>query len=143
MNGLPIFALFDFDKAFDQWNGLNGEVIEGNPLKGMIKKWANSESYAFMLPVPTNPVIRGQVIKNIDTNETFGGDSKCEIEHLFYGQVATADYFVEEPCMGGSKIAFKSDSDKTKFSKEVVPTLNNDCFEVFRPMFEYIIAKIT
>lgn len=25
MNGLPVFALFDFDKAYDQWNSLKGE----------------------------------------------------------------------------------------------------------------------
>ena len=30
MNGLPVFGLFDFDKAFDHWNGLNGDVeVEG------------------------------------------------------------------------------------------------------------------
>ena len=141
MNGLPIFALFDFDKAYDQWNGLNGDVIEDNPLKGMIKKWAHGESYALMLPVPDNIVIRGQVIKDTTTNETFGGNSKCEIEHLFYGQTATATYFSEEQCMGGSEITFKSDGDKTKFAKEVVPNLSDDCFEVFRPMFEFVKLK--
>jgi len=141
MDGLPIFALFDFDKAYDQWNGLNGDVIESDPLKGKIKKWANGESYAFMLPVPDNTIIQSQVIKNIDTNETFGGESKCEIEHLFYGQNATADYFAEEPCRGGSEIIFKSDGDKTKFAKEVVPNLSDDCFEVFRPIFEFIKSK--
>ncbi len=38
---------------------------------------------------------------------------------------STAKYFQEEPCVGGrgSKIAFKSDSDKTQFAKEVVPKI--------------------
>jgi len=142
MNGLPIFALFDFDKAFDQWNGLNGEVIQVDPLKGMIKKWANGESYAFMLPVPENTVIQSQVIKNTGANETFGGNSRCEIEHLFYGQAATADYFSEEPCMGGSEITFKSNSNKTTFAKKIVPNLEEKYFEVFRPIFEFIKLKI-
>lgn len=141
MCGLPVFALFDFDKAYDQWNGLNGTVSEADPLKGMIKKWAEGESYALMLPVPVNADIQKQVIRNSTTNETFGGDSCCEIEHLFYGYNATNDYYLQEPCVGGSKIVFKSDRDKTDFAKQVVPILSPACFEVFRPMFEFIKSK--
>ncbi|MBM3162398.1 MAG: ATP-binding protein [Chlorobi bacterium] len=141
MRGLPVFALFDFDKAYDQWNGLNGTVSEADPLKGMIKKWAEGESYALMLPVPVNADIQKQVIRNSTTNETFGGDSCCEIEHLFYGYNATNDYYLQEPCVGGSKIVFKSDRDKTDFAKQVVPILSPACFEVFRPMFEFIKSK--
>lgn len=143
MGGLPVFALFDFDKAYDQWNGLNGDVIESSPTQGMIKKWSvgASESYAFMLPVPANADIQKQVIRNLATHETFGGDSCCEIEHLFYGQAATANYYQHEPCVGGSKIVFKSDGEKTTFAKEVVPTLDAACFEVFRPMFKFIKLK--
>ena len=141
MGGLPVFALFDFDKAYDQWNGLNGTVSETDPLKGMIKKWAEGDSYALMLPVPANADIQKQVIRNAATGETFGGDSCCEIEHLFYGLDATKDYYQQEPCVGGTKIVFKSDGEKTTFAKEVVPTLDPACFEVFRPMFEFIKSK--
>lgn len=141
MGGLPIFALFDFDKAYDQWNGLNGDVIESNPSQGMIKKWATGESYAFMLPVPTHADIQRQVIRDAATHETFGGDSCCEIEHLFFGQALAAGYFQTETCVGGSKIVFKADGEKTKFAKEVVPTLDAACFEVFRPLFEFIQSK--
>lgn len=141
MGGLPVFALFDFDKAYDQWNGLNGSVSEADPLKGMIKQWAEGESYALMLPVPGNVDIQKQVIRNPTTNETFGGDSCCEIEHLFYGHNATRNYYQQEPCVGGSKIVFKSDREKTTFAKEVVPILDSFCFEVFRPMFEFIKSK--
>ena len=141
MGGLPIFALFDFDKAYDQWNGLNGVVIETDPSRGMVKRWATGESYAIMLPVPDHADIRRQVIRNPATNETYGGESVCEIEHLFYGQAATANYYQQEPCVGGSKIVFKSDSEKTAFAKEVVPTLNAACFKVFEPMFEFIVSK--
>ncbi len=141
MGGLPVFALFDFDKAYDQWNRLNGTVSETDPLKGMIKKWAEGESYALMLPVPANADIRKQVIRNAATGETFGGDSCCEIEHLFYGLEATKNYYQQEPCVGGTKIVFKSDGEKTTFAKEVVPTLAPACFEIFRPMFEFIKSK--
>jgi energy-coupling factor transporter ATP-binding protein EcfA2 len=141
MGKLPVFALFDFDKAFDQWNGLNGAVSEMDPRKGMIKKWAGGESYALMLPVPTNADIQKQVICNEVTGETFGGDSCCEIEHIFYGLDATKDYYKNEPCVGGSKIVFKSDDEKTNFAKKVVPELPASSFEIFRPMFEFIISK--
>jgi predicted ATPase len=142
MDGLPIFALFDFDQAYDQWNGLNGHATEENPMKGMIKKWekkgGKGESYAIMIPIPDNEEIQKQVIKDIATKETFGGSSYCEIEHLFYGQAETAPYFHKEPCVGGSRIAFKSDKRKTVFAKEIVPKLPIACFEVFRPVFDFI-----
>ncbi|HNS10103.1 MAG TPA: AAA family ATPase [Candidatus Ozemobacteraceae bacterium] len=141
MGGLPVFALFDFDKAYDQWNGLNGTVTESDPFKGKIKKWQEGESYALMIPVPAHADIQKQVIRNSVTGETFGGDSCCEIEHLFYGHSATADFFQSEPCPGGNKITFKSDSCKTTFAREVVSTLPVECFNVFRPMFEFIKSK--
>jgi predicted ATPase len=141
MGGLPVFALFDFDKAYDQWHGLNGSVIEDDPFKGKIKKWADGDSYAMMIPIPEEAIIQRQVISDADTKKTFGGASCCEIEHLFYGLDATTDYYQEEVCAGGSKIVFKSDGEKTKFAKEVVPTLDATCFEVFRPMFEFIKSK--
>ena len=141
MGGLPVFALFDFDKAYDQWNGLNGIISETDPFKGMIKKWAEGESYALMLPVTANDEIQKQVIRNAATGETFGGESCYEIEHLFYGHNATKNYYQHEPCVGGTKIVFKSDGEKTAFAKEVVPRLDPTCFEVFRPMFEFIKSK--
>lgn len=140
MNGMPVFGLFDFDKAYDQWNGLNGTVAEADPFKGMVKKWDSGESYALMLPIPDNKEIQKQVI-NSTTGKHFGGDSCCEIEHLFYGNDATKDYYIDKPCPGGSKIMFKGDGSKTKFAKDVVPTLDANCFESFRPMFEFIRFK--
>lgn len=141
MGGLPIFALFDFDRAYDQWNGMNGDVVVNNLTDGMVKKWAGGESYALMMPIPEIPRIKQQVIKNEQTGEHFGGESKCEIEHLFYGQAGCDEYFREEPCVGGSLIVFNGDGSKTKFAKEIVPTLPKQCFEVFVPLFDFIRSK--
>lgn len=141
MGGLPVFGLLDFDEAFNQWNGLNGTVIEDDLHKGLVKEWAGGSSYAIMVPVPSNSEIQAQVIKNPTTKETFGGNSCCEIEHLFYGQPATADYFRKEPSVGGSKIVFNSDKQKTGFAKDIIPLLDAECFEVFRPIFEFIKKK--
>ncbi|MBN9395471.1 MAG: AAA family ATPase [Candidatus Melainabacteria bacterium] len=140
MDGLPVFALFDFDQAYNHWNGMNGEVLQNDVFKGLVKKWADGESYAIMLPIPANPRIRAQVIKE-PPQTTFGGESCCEIEHLFYGTSTTESYFHEEPAPGGSKIVFRSDDEKTDFARTVVPLLRADCFEVFRPMFEFIRSK--
>ena len=38
-------------------------------------------------------------------------------------------------------IKFKGDKHKVKFAKEVMPTLDPACFEVLRPMFEFIKSK--
>jgi predicted ATPase len=141
MGRLPVFGLFDFDKAFDQWNGLDGDIIENDLSKGMVKKWKAGESYAIMLPVPGHPDIKKQVIRDTSTGKTYGGESCCEIEHLFFGLTETIKYFQLEPCVGGSKIVFKSDGEKTTFAKEVVPILDASSFEVFRPMFEFIRSK--
>jgi hypothetical protein len=138
MGGLPIFALFDFDEAFNQWNDLNGEEIETAPERGMIKKWRDGESYAFMLPVPNNPRIRAQVI-NPATAATFGGLSRCAIEHLFYGLQTTNAFFSDEPSPGGTSIVFHGD--KTAFAKDIVPTLPDACFYPLKPMFDFIAAK--
>jgi hypothetical protein len=141
MENLPIFGLFDFDKAFDTWNGLNGEIIESNPRNGLRKKWANGESYAVMLPVPTNADISRQVIRCEESLETYGGDSLCEIEHLFYGRPEVSDYFDTKPDRGGQLFVFKSDGNKTTFAKEVVPTLPPEAFEPFKPILEFIKQK--
>jgi len=141
MGGLPIFALFDFDQAFNQWNGLKGEVLQADPTLGLIKKWERGESYAFMLPIPPAPRIRAQVLHPTN-GKTFEDKSCCVIEHLFFGIPSTAGYFHDEPQSGGGSWAvFKSDSEKTEFAKEVVPTLPDACFQPLRPMFEFIAGK--
>jgi hypothetical protein len=142
MNGLPIFGLFDLDKAFDQWNGLNGELIEDSLFKGRTKKLDGRNVYAILLPVPTNESIRAQVMIP-KTEECFGGNSLCEIEHLFFGDPTTAEFFETEPTPGGgNRVIIKSDAQKGRFAKEVIPRLAKEYFEVFRPMFELIRSMI-
>jgi hypothetical protein len=65
MGGKPMFGLFDLDKAFDHWNGLNGEVIQNDVVAGKVKSIANGRAFAFLLPVPANDVIRAQVISPV------------------------------------------------------------------------------
>jgi len=143
MEGLPIFALFDFDKAYNQWVSINGEVLEDNLKKGIIKKWSHGKSYALMIPIPEQEDIKKQVYKDEDKEETFGGDSFCEIEHLFYGIPGLEKFYKKERCVGGERIAFISDSQKVKFAKKIVPTLNSSHFEIFLPLFNFIREQLT
>ncbi len=143
MNGLPVFGLFDFDKAYDHWNGMTGELLQTDLLLGMIKKVENRNAYAVLLPVPENSEIRAQVIKDSKQGLCFGGDSLCEIEHLFYGDPKTAEFFDREPAPGGgTKIVIKSDAQKERFANDVIPSLEDSYFEVFKPIFEFIRATI-
>ncbi|MBO2568879.1 AAA family ATPase [Shewanella algae] len=143
MRGNPVFALFDFDQAFNQWNGLNGEIVVDNVNQGLVKKWAGGNAYAFMLPVPSNAEVRKQVIKNETTLEHFGEASYCAVEHLFYGIDGANRYFSRVANPGGEIIKFSNDGEKTGFSENFVPTLDAAHFEIFRPMLEFIISKIT
>jgi predicted ATPase len=141
MNGQPLFGIFDFDEAYNQWNGIDGESIEKNPYKGLIKKCIGKEVYAIMLPVPNNKIIKKQVIKKEKPLETFCHNSHCEMEHIFYGSEKTPQYFQEEPHPGGPIVVFKSDANKTDFARIVIPTIEREYFEIFRPIFEFIKSK--
>ena len=145
MDGLPLFGLFDFDAAFDSWNGMSGTVERADAYTGLVKNHGNNKAFALMLPIPRTPEIEQQVFKvpgsgSSGPTDTFGGESCCAIEHLFYGHTETESYFTPEPTPGsGTKFVFNSR--KTDFAQQIVPTLAPHCFEVFRPLFEFIRSK--
>lgn len=141
MNGKQIFGLFDFDEAYSEWNSIstNKGLLESDIYKGLVKQYNDRESYALLLPVPKIQEILPQVMKS--NGETFKNQSKVEMEHLFYSE-ATKGYFHKVEITGGAEIIEISDSQKMKFSTEVIPTLTKDNFEIFRPMFEFLKIKI-
>jgi ABC-type Mn2+/Zn2+ transport system ATPase subunit len=143
MNGKPIFGLFDFDEAYNHWNSLTteGELLEQDPFKGKCKKIENKNSYAFLVPVPEIQEIINQVIDDRATNTTFKHESKVEMEHLFYSEATSANFNIKNGS-GGSKIIEISDSAKMVFAQEIIPSLGNEHFEIFRPMFDIILSKI-
>ena len=140
MAGKPMFGLFDYDKAFDHWNGMQGDIVQPDLIAGVCKKLGTRNAYAFMLPLPDNPTIRAQVLK--PDGSSFGGESLCEIEHLFYGDPATEGFFGTEPVPGGGqRIIIKSDAQKERFATEILPSLDNSYFQVFKPLFELMKSK--
>lgn len=136
MDGRKVFALFDFDEAYNQWNSLNGQVLLNNVSNGLIKKWDGGEAYAIMLPIPQHPDIQRQVFKDETLEEHFEGAAFCMVEHLFYGLDLTAPFFTNQNVPGGQLIQFQGC--KTSFAKTIVPNLPSENFEVFRPMLDWI-----
>ncbi|CAG20206.1 ATP-dependent nuclease [Photobacterium profundum] len=139
MDGRPIFALFDFDEAYNQWHSLNGQEEERPISDGLIKKWSGGDAFAIMLPIPNNRIIQQQVFTDDTLTTHHKGRSSCAIEHIFYGVEGLDQYFNSEPVPGGRLIKFQGC--KTTFAKEIVPTLASEHFETFRPVFEFIRQK--
>ncbi|MFH7320890.1 AAA family ATPase [Desulfurivibrio sp. D14AmB] len=137
--GRTFFSVFDFDEAYNDWNQL-GQNVQTDPCQCLVKKHNAYESYAMLLPVPANGQIRNQVI-NPHTGGNYGNKSLLTIELLFHGVPGLDQYFVVDTDRTDGFIKFVSDGQKVAFAKDVVPTLAPACFEVFRPMFEFIKTK--
>ncbi|GJI91742.1 AAA family ATPase [Duganella hordei] len=132
------FALFDFDDAYDDWRGLGGDHQVTDIGQGLCRKLQDKNAHAFLLPVPNNE-LKAQVWDDTNPNEKIRPNPYLGIEHLFWGVDGLADWFRTDERTG--KISFKGDKHKVKFAKDIVPNLDAACFEVFRPMFEFIKSK--
>lgn len=129
-------AIFDFDSAYNQWNGLKKYIlIENNPKKCLTKKHNEKNAFLILLPVPNIKIIQNQVL--INETETFRHNSILEIEHLFSNNKKVKDWFYEEKAPGGSVLLFKGDKYKIEFS-ELTNNFEAKDFEHFIPLFEKI-----
>lgn len=139
--GRMMFALFDFDDAYDDWNGLKKKCDPvTDPHKGLVKQLKCECHFAMLLPIPTDDELKRQVLDA--SGKPWGKGSQCHlsIELLFYPGNYLADHFTKRAISGGGEIVEFS-GDKVKFAKDVVPALGAACFEVFRPIFEFIELK--
>lgn len=143
------FALFDFDEAYDDWNGVSakgkGQDIEVDAFKGLTRqlKVRNEtvNQYVMLLPVPNVDVIKRQALKADDTPWGKGSDSHIAVELLFYKEALLGTYFEKElTSCGGERVVFSGD--KVQFAKDYVPSLPVEEFEIFRPMFDLIVNLI-
>lgn len=143
------FALFDFDEAFDDWNGISkgnkGQQIEGDPYKGLTRKLkANgtlTNLYAMLLPVPNTDLVKRQVLKPDNTPWGKGSESHMAVELLFFKEDLLGQFFERQPISGGGELIVFN-GDKVHFAQEYVSSLQPADFEIFRPMFELIIQEI-
>lgn len=133
-----LFALFDFDDAYDDWRDLGGVHQVTDIGLGLTRKLDGKNAYTFLLPVPENQ-LRDQVWDDANPIEKIKPNPHYCIEHIFWGVHGLDDWFRTDPKSGAIK--FKGDKHKVKFAKEVVPTLSAPSFEYFRPIFEFIKSK--
>lgn len=132
------FGIFDFDDAFNSWN-INGEDIETDPSKCLVKKRKDCKGYSMLLPVPKNISIIDQVI-NPDSGNHYRSESRLTIELLFKDVPGLEGHFEVDPTRPGNCIRFKGK--KTRFASRVVPDLDAQYFEPFRPVFDFIHSKL-
>lgn len=136
-----MFALFDFDEAFDDWNGLkkSNDVVT-NPFQGLTKQLTYTYHYASLLPVPTFEKIKKQVLDPNNNPWGKGSESHLSIELLFYKDEFLGNWFTEKHIScGGTLLEFTGE--KVKFAAEVVPNLNQEDFLILKPFFEFIKSK--
>jgi energy-coupling factor transporter ATP-binding protein EcfA2 len=132
------FALFDFDDAYRDWKDLGSDYAVCDVSKGLCLKLKEKKAHCFLLPIPDNDLKKQVWDEDHPVDKVIPKPNYC-IEHLFWPYVNQAQWFKTD---GSGKLVFKGDKHKIKFSKEVVPALEPECFEVFRPMFEFIKGKI-
>ncbi len=132
------FALFDFDEAYGDWAQL-GDQVEVDPAKCLIRKPNNKACYAMLLPVPEALTIKKQVI-NPRTGQDYGAKSRLTIELLFHDVPRLDAHFEPDPTERDECKRFVGE--KVRFAEEVVPGLDAEHFEVFRPIFDFIESKI-
>ena len=130
-----IFALFDWDKAYNDWNDGGSDLVENDPTNCLAKKRRNQPGYNLMLPVPEQLSCRKQVI-DPTTGNHFSDKASLPIELLFIDAAGMEAYFVVDHERPGGCMKFQGN--KVTFAKEVVPTLPAAAFENFKPIFEFI-----
>ena len=139
--GRTMIALFDFDEAYDDWNGLKelkkGAYIEKDPFKGMCKQLICPNHYAFLLPVPNNDAIKPQVLKPDGSIWGKGIDSHLPIELLFYSEDLLEDWFEIKMKSGGGQV-IEFTGDKVGFAKVIISSLPRERFESLIPIFDLI-----
>jgi predicted ATPase len=132
------FGLFDFDKGYHEWNRLLGNLVVTQEDKGLCKKLKNKNAHVFLLPLPNNK-LKSQVWDDTNPIQKVKSDCRFDIELIFWGDTKTEKYYhdyIDKASNSCTGIYFKGD--KVKFAEKVIPTLDATCFEIFRPMFEFI-----
>ncbi|WP_411825249.1 AAA family ATPase [Luteolibacter sp. AS25] len=133
------FGVFDFDDGYSSWYRINeDDDLETNPSKCLTKKNKHHEGYGLLLPVPSTSTIKDQVINPIN-GHTYRHNSLLTIELLFHDVPGLESYFKVDTERTDNFKNFKGR--KTRFAKNIVPSLDAEHFKVFEPIFEFIRSK--
>ena len=139
--GRMMFALFDFDEAFDDWNGLKKSTdLVTDPSKGLTKQLKCNCHFAILLPVPNADALKRQVLDSTGKPWQRGSDCHLSIELLFFREGLLGTWFQRKAISGGGEV-LEFSGDKVKFARDFVPTLNSIDFEIFRSIFDFINSR--
>ncbi|GHB04765.1 hypothetical protein GCM10009069_29180 [Algimonas arctica] len=140
-HGRTLFALFDFDKAYDDWFQF-GTLMQEDLAAGLVKRRENSQHYGMLLPVPDIEIVRRQVIN--DAGDHYGNQSLMTIEHLFYACPEVKGRFRQVMNRQGNLIEFTAAAGrKREFAEVTIPTIDRLYFEPLRPIFDFISDTIS
>lgn len=133
------FGVFDFDEAYNNWNSNNTVFVQQDVTRGLVRRKQNHPGFFILLPVPPNLSVRAQVV-NPANGEHYRERSALPIELLFHDAPGLAEHFCDDQSRPGNirKLRCK----KTVFARQVVPDIDAEHFECFRPVFEFIEAQI-
>lgn len=127
-------GIFDFDSAYDEWNGVFGRETNADERTGLCKRSQlkshgsvkDKNGFALLLPVP-------EFRKNF-ASKKLGAESTLSIEFLFDDTIVTEEFFEEKalPQVDAKYKKFR-DSRKTQFS-EMVEALPVEKFAHIEPL---------
>lgn len=137
--GRTIFALFDWDEAFNEWNMNNSQIVQADVARCLTKQRNGVNGFNLMLPVPEDHSCRKQVV-DAQTGQHYNSNSSLPIELLFRDAAGLDAHFEVDPTRPGACQRFKGN--KAKFAKEIIPALQPAAFEPIRPVFDFILSKI-
>lgn len=129
--GKTFIALFDFDSAYNQWNGLthSWQKKQIDEKKCLLNKKDSVPLYAMLLPIP-------DFRENYASSE-LQGNSALSIELLFKDEVI-ADRTTEKICLGGGKIKKFKNKEKMDFANSAL-SLSTTEFAEFQKIFQIIL----
>ena len=123
-------GLFDFDSAYNQWNGLASkwQKKQSDEKLCLLNKKENCPLYAMLLPIP-------------DFRETYASSelkdkSALSIELLFKDEII-ADKTVEQKCLGGGCIKKFKNNEKINFANSA-SNISPSEFTEFQKIFQII-----
>lgn len=125
-----VLGLFDFDEAFDDWNGCHRDypTQEGDDRSGLLRKHGTKQIYAGLLPVPAG--------RAVQAGERFAANSVFTIELYLPDEMLIAGQNLELEVFPGDVAISKFRGDKVAFAERVSGQAE------LLPQFEPLLALI-
>lgn len=132
-----MFALFDWDNAFNDWNmgDRHSDLVENDPTKCLVRQRRGRTGYNMLLPVAPELSCIAQVI-DPNSGEHFKSNSSLPIELMFRDVPELGEHFEVDTTRPSESSRFRGN--KVSFANNVVTGLDPVAFEPFRPIFDFI-----